>query len=76
MSRIRGVKVNASCKSHVELSALCEPDSGDVEQLGKDLCTLKNECPFVTIYGGCCGTDTRHIESVIIFWPIGGFHIN
>lgn len=63
-SRIRGVRSNASCKSHEELDESTELDSGNVIEFGKWHNQLKNILPELKVYGGCCGTDASHVESI------------
>lgn len=63
-TRIRGIRANASCKSHAELDESTELDIGDVQALGMDYQILKEILPNLTVLGGCCGTDHRHIEAI------------
>jgi S-methylmethionine-dependent homocysteine/selenocysteine methylase len=62
--RIRGLRANASRKSHAELDAATTLDPGDPQELAgeyRDLCrTLRN----LNVVGGCCGTDHRHIARI------------
>jgi homocysteine S-methyltransferase len=62
--RLRGVRANASGRSHAELDASDTLDSGDPEALGRDYRALRSLLPALTILGGCCGTDHRHIEAM------------
>jgi len=62
--RIHGIRANASCKSHAELDESTELDTGNREELGKYHNELKKHLPNLNIYGGCCGTDPLHIESI------------
>ena len=55
MQRIRGLRPNASTKSHAEL------DEGDPVELAARLGELRRRLPELTVFGGCCGTDERHI---------------
>lgn len=63
-SRIRGVRSNASCKSHAELDESTELDSGNITELSKWHGILKELLPELRVYGGCCGTDASHIASI------------
>lgn len=65
-TRIRGVRANASKKSHAELNEASELDAGDPKELGKDYIQLKKYLDNLNILGGCCGTDTRHIEQIAL----------
>lgn len=62
--RIRGLRANASKRSHAELDESSDLDSGDPHELGKDYQALRKLLPNLTILGGCCGTDHRHVEQI------------
>ncbi len=62
--RIRGVRANASKRSHAELDAATELDIGDPEELGRDYRALTEVLPRLTVVGGCCGTDHRHVDAI------------
>ena len=62
--RLRGVRVNASSKSHAELDEASELDMGDPLQLAKDVAGLRGRGADLAVFGGCCGTDHRHIAAV------------
>ena len=64
LERIRGIRANASTKSHAELDDATELDEGDPEALAVDLLALRRHRGGVTILGGCCGTDERHIAAI------------
>ena len=64
MSRIRGVRANASRCSHAELDAMTELDSGDPDELGRMYRELRERLPHLNVLGGCCGTDLRHIAAI------------
>lgn len=64
VSRIRAVRANASEKSHAELDEAEELDSGDPKALGGHYALLKNILPQLTVFGGCCGTDHRHVAAM------------
>jgi homocysteine S-methyltransferase len=60
--RLRGVRANASRMSHAELDDAPELDAGDPGELARQLADLR---PLgVTVLGGCCGTDVRHIRAL------------
>jgi S-methylmethionine-dependent homocysteine/selenocysteine methylase len=64
-ARIRGLRANASRKSHAELNESSELDIGDPAELGGQYAWLKqHRLPRLNILGGCCGTDHRHVESI------------
>ncbi len=66
--RLGGLRVNASSKSHAELDAATELDEGDPAALRDEHAELLAHLPNVTVIGGCCGTDVRHIASAGAAW--------
>ena len=64
LGRIRGIRANASCKSHAELDESDTLDDGNPEELGRQYRALRNLLPNLTVVGGCCGTDHRHVEAI------------
>ncbi len=64
LSRIQGVRANASTMSHAELDEAEELDDGDPDELGRQFAALKTVMPNLNVLGGCCGTDHRHIEAI------------
>ncbi len=62
--RIRGIRANASDKSHAELDEATELDAGDPQDLGQRYADLKCHAPQLNIFGGCCGTDHQHITEM------------
>ncbi len=62
--RLRGIRANASRMSHAELDNSEELDAGDPIELAEQFRALRVELPVVSIVGGCCGTDIRHIEAL------------
>jgi S-methylmethionine-dependent homocysteine/selenocysteine methylase len=66
--RIRGLRANASTKSHAELDEAEELDEGDPDDLGARYAGLKEKLPSLNVLGGCCGTDHRHVCAVRDAW--------
>lgn len=64
VDRIRGVRANASTKSHAELDESETLDPGDPVDLGQRYRALTRAFPGMRILGGCCGTDHRHVAAV------------
>lgn len=64
LERIRGIRANASCKSHAELDEATELDSGNPTELGQENKQLKDLFRSLNVFGGCCGTDERHILEI------------
>ena len=67
-SRIGGLRANASSKSHAELDESTELDEGDPDDLGARHAALRDRLPAVTVLGGCCGTDARHVAAICAAW--------
>src|SRR6185295_17082016 len=66
--RIRGLRANASTKSHAELDEAEELDEGDPDDLGPRYAALRGKLPNLNVLGGCCGTDHRHVCAVRDAW--------
>jgi S-methylmethionine-dependent homocysteine/selenocysteine methylase len=62
--RLRGIRANASVKSHAELDEATELDDGDPADLGASYARLRESLPNLAVLGGCCGTDHRHIAEI------------
>jgi homocysteine S-methyltransferase len=63
-ARVRTVRANASRKSHAELDESPTLDGGDPVELAGDYLRLRAQHPGITILGGCCGTDARHVQAI------------
>lgn len=61
MDRLKGLVVNASRCSHAELDEAEELDDGNPQELGIQVARLAQAFPNLQIFGGCCGTDARHL---------------
>jgi S-methylmethionine-dependent homocysteine/selenocysteine methylase len=62
--RIRGLRANASRRSHAELDEAIELDAGNPVELGEEYRALRSLLSNVIVVGGCCGTDHRHVEAI------------
>jgi S-methylmethionine-dependent homocysteine/selenocysteine methylase len=62
--RLRGLRANASRLSHAQLDAATELDPGNPRELGEDYARLKASWPTLSVLGGCCGTDHRHVAAM------------
>lgn len=62
--RLRGVRANASKRSHAELDEATELDPGDIAELAQDYRQLSAHLPQLAVVGGCCGTDCRHLAAI------------
>ncbi len=68
VERIRGLRANASTRSHAELDEATDLDDGDPVQLAREYRALGDRLPSLNVLGGCCGTDHRHIEAICRTW--------
>jgi S-methylmethionine-dependent homocysteine/selenocysteine methylase len=64
VKRLRGLRANASTKSHAELDEAKELDDGNPVELGMQYRALMQRLPHLAVLGGCCGTDQRHIAAI------------
>lgn len=64
VERIRGLRVNSSTRSHAELDEAPDLDEGDLPTLARTHDALRTALPAVSIVGGCCGTDARHVAAL------------
>jgi S-methylmethionine-dependent homocysteine/selenocysteine methylase len=68
IQRIRGLRANASAKSHAELDEADELDEGDPIELARQYRDLSEQLPNLNVVGGCCGTDHRHVAAICSAW--------
>ncbi len=61
--RILGIKANGSSKSGKELLNIDHPEADEPELFADELIALGTKYHF-KIYGGCCGTDHRHLATL------------
>jgi S-methylmethionine-dependent homocysteine/selenocysteine methylase len=64
VKRLRGLRANSSCRSHAELDNAPELDIGNPSELGSQYAALRKSLPAITVLGGCCGTDHRHVSEI------------
>ena len=64
VERIRGLRANASTRSHAELDEAVELDQGDPADLAARHAALTGRLPSLRVLGGCCGTDHRHVTEI------------
>lgn len=62
--RIRGLRANASKRSHAELDESTDLDAGNAEELGQHYREVRALLPNLTVLGGCCGTDHQHVGAI------------
>ena len=65
LGRLRGLRANASPKSHAELDAATALDEGDVDELAAGFAALRGMWPTLSVVGGCCGTGPRHAARIV-----------
>lgn len=63
MSRLIGLIPNASRRSHAELDEATQLDDGNPVELAAELGALHMALPGLSVFGGCCGTDMRHLKA-------------
>ena len=64
VSRLGGLRANASSMSHAELDEAEELDRGNPTELAQQYVELRGSYPSLCVLGGCCGTDTEHIAAI------------
>ena len=62
--RLQGIVANASSCSHAELDEAETLDEGDPQQLGREIAQIIRQNPDIRVFGGCCGTDMRHLGAM------------
>lgn len=67
--RVRGLRANASRRSHAELDASPDLDAGDPVELAGQYRELRAVFRRLAVVGGCCGTDHRHVEAIGLAMP-------
>lgn len=70
--RIRGVRANASRRSHAELDEAPEIDAGDPAELALQYRALAERLPWLNVFGACCGADLRHVAAIARGLPAHG----
>jgi methionine synthase I (cobalamin-dependent) len=50
--------------SHAELDEAEKLDDGDPQEFGRLYRSLTERFPHISVLGGCCGTDHRHMQEV------------
>lgn len=64
VARLRGIRANASRRSHAELDEAADLDAGDPQELADRYAELRRDHPRLNVLGGCCGTDHRHVARI------------
>jgi len=62
--RILALRANASSSSHAELNESPVLDEGNPADFARRYAELHESLPHLAVFGGCCGTDHRHVGAV------------
>ncbi len=62
--RLGGFMPNAVAMETLDLCKLGHLEDGDPEELGAQMADLAGRFPHINVWGGCCGTDSRHIGHI------------
>ena len=63
-ARIAALRPNASTLTHAELDEMEVLDEGDLDLLTSSVARLRAGLPALSVLGGCCGTDARHVAAL------------
>lgn len=62
--RIRCIRPNASPMEKIALCKLGHLEDGNPRELGHQMAAVAEKMPWMDIFGGCCGTDERHLAEI------------
>ena len=62
--RLGGFLPNAVAREALDLCKLGHLEDGDPAELGAQMGALARRFPHINVWGGCCGTDGRHIGQI------------
>lgn len=62
--RLGGFLPNAVAMETLDLCKLGHLEDGNPEELGGQMASLARRFPHINVWGGCCGTDGRHIGEI------------
>ena len=62
--RLGGFMPNAVAMDKLSLCSLGHLEDGDPEELGVQMGELATRFPHIHVWGGCCGTDSRHLGQI------------
>ncbi len=63
-AKLRFLRPNASTMTHEELDAMEVLDAGDIGLLTASAGAVRAQVPTISVLGGCCGTDSRHVAAL------------
>lgn len=64
LKRLGGFMPNAVSLEKGKLCQLGHLEDGDPEELGRQMGALARRFAHMTVWGGCCGTDSRHLGQI------------
>jgi homocysteine S-methyltransferase len=64
VARLGGFMPNAVAMETMDLCKLGHLEDGDPVELGAQMAALARRFPHINVWGGCCGTDGRHIGQI------------
>ncbi len=63
--RLRAIRPNAAAMDKLALCKLGHLEDGDPVELGRQMGAIARRFPQLDIWGGCCGTDHRHLAEIV-----------
>ncbi|MFD1195936.1 homocysteine S-methyltransferase family protein [Seohaeicola saemankumensis] len=63
-NRLGGFMPNAVAMETLDLCKLGHLEDGDPKELGGQMAEIARRFPHIKVWGGCCGTDGRHIAEI------------
>jgi homocysteine S-methyltransferase len=63
--RLRCIRPNAAAMDKIALCKLGHLEDGDPVELGRQMGDVARRYPAMDIWGGCCGTDHRHLSEIV-----------
>jgi S-methylmethionine-dependent homocysteine/selenocysteine methylase len=63
--RLRCIRPNAAAMDKIALCKLGHLEDGEPIELGRQMGEVARQFPQMDIWGGCCGTDHRHLSEIV-----------
>ena len=64
LERLRCIRPNAAAMDKIALCKLGHIEDGNPVELGRQMGGVAERFPWMDIWGGCCGTDHRHLAEI------------
>lgn len=64
-NRLRCIRPNAAAMDKIALCKLGHLEDGDPIELGRQMGEVARRYPRMDVWGGCCGTDHRHLLEIV-----------